>query len=158
MTQEKIKIAVASDHAGFILKQAIYEFLTNFSEFDSESFKLTEVLNYGTFSQEKPVDYPNFAQKISKDLLLEKINRGILVCGTGIGVSVSANRFKGIRAALCQSPFESRLSREHNNSNILCLGAWIVPIKLAQEIITVWLNTSFKKQRHERRLNLIDKL
>lgn len=148
---KKNTLAIASDHAGFLLKEQLCKFIRN-----SLEYKSLEVLDYGTSSSEDPVDYPDFAQRVCRAILSQEVERAILVCGTGIGVSISANRFRGIRAALCQSPFETKLSREHNDSNVLCLGAWILSEKLAKELLRIWLKTPFEGKRHQRRLDLIE--
>ena len=107
------KICIASDHAGYVLKEKIKDYLIN---------KSISFIDIGPFSQVS-VDYPDYAKKVSKRLLLQKSDVGILVCGSGTGMAITANKFKGIRAAQCYSRTSTILSREHNNSNIICLGS-----------------------------------
>ncbi len=143
-----MKIAIGSDHAGYLLKEKIKEFL-------SESN--LEFTDYGTFKEDS-CDYPEFAYKVTTAVMQESYDRGILICGTGIGMSITANKVKGIRAALVHSEETAQLSRLHNDANVLCLGARITPADLAIEIVNTWLNTSFEGGRHERRTQLITKL
>lgn len=138
-------IGIGSDHGGFELKEVLKKFL-------DENY---EIKDYGCFS-EKSVDYPDIAKSLCKELLDGKIDRGILICGTGIGMSITANRFKGIRATLCNDLFSAKMSRRHNNSNVLCLGGRILGKELAKEIVKVWLTEPFDGDRHLRRLNKID--
>ena len=122
-------IGLASDHAGYPLKAHIYQFL-------KEKYIIKD---YGCANAVDSVDYPSFAQAVCEDLIEVKIQRGLLVCGSGVGMSLAANRFKGIRAVLCQDLLTARLSREHNNANVLCLGNWLVTAKLSEEILNIWL-------------------
>ena len=138
-----MNIYIASDHAGYQLKQEIIE---NYSEF----------IDLGTNSNNS-VDYPDYAKKIANKILEDKINsKGILICGTGIGMSISANRFKGIRAALCHSSEFAELSRKHNNSNILVLPGRYINLNEALNCVKLFLNTQFSLGRHLNRLNKID--
>lgn len=142
-------IAIGCDHGGFELKEKIVEFLK------SKSYELTD---FGTYSEES-VDYPVYAKKVAEAILDENnpCKRGILVCGTGIGISITANKYKGIRAALCHDKDSARLTREHNNSNIVALGGRIVDHKLALEIVEIFLNTEFSNdERHIRRIEMIE--
>ncbi len=138
-------IAIASDHAGIRLKKIVKEFL------DEKSMKYED---YGTDSAES-VDYPDFAEKISREILRGNIERGILICGTGIGMSIVANKFPGIRAALCNDLFTAKMSRMHNDANVLVIGGRIVGDDLAKEIVKVWFDTKFEGGRHLRRLEKI---
>lgn len=142
------KIILGSDHAGFKLKEKIKSYLLD------KGFYIKDV---GTFSNES-CDYPEFAYLVAKNVSEGKYKRGILICKTGIGNSIVANRFKGVRAALCYNLKASRLSREHNDANILVLGADFVSSNLAKRILNVWLNTPFLGGRHKRRLNKIKKI
>jgi ribose 5-phosphate isomerase B len=147
---DKIKIAIGSDHAGFSLKEEIKQLL------EEEGFEYEDM---GTDST-KSVDYPDFAYKLANSVASGKYERGILICGTGIGMSISANKIKGIRAALCHDVFSARASRNHNNSNILTMGSRIIGPGLAREITKVWLSSNFDAGRHERRvgkINLIER-
>jgi ribose 5-phosphate isomerase B len=142
------RIAIASDHAGFEYKEKIKLFLHQIG-FDSEDF--------GTYSIES-VDYPDYAHLVSDIISQSKYNRGILICGTGIGMSITANKHKGIRAAVCESVEAAKLSRMHNDANILCLGARITPRERVEEIIKVFLNTKFEGGRHQKRIEKIHKI
>ncbi|MCM8800019.1 MAG: ribose 5-phosphate isomerase B [Candidatus Omnitrophica bacterium] len=145
----KIKrIVLGSDHAGFKLKERLKIYLLK------RGFYVKDV---GTFSNES-CDYPEFAYLVAKDVSEGRYKRGILICKTGIGNSIVANRFKGVRAALCYNLKATQLSREHNDSNILVLGADFVSSNLAIRILNVWLNTPFLGGRHKRRLNKIKKI
>ena len=139
------KICIASDHAGYELKEKIKDYLIN---------KSISVIDIGPFSQ-TPVDYPDYAKKVSKRLLLQKSDAGILVCGSGTGMSITANKFKGIRAAQCYSKSSTILSREHNNCNIICLGSRLLKYEDAFKYVTHFLNTKFKEGRHQKRINKI---
>ncbi|MCA1927200.1 MAG: ribose 5-phosphate isomerase B [Calditerrivibrio sp.] len=143
-----MKICMASDHGGFELKNIILKYLQS---------KGYNILDLGTDSIDS-VDYPDFAIKAVKSILNKECSRGIIMCGTGIGISISANRFPGIRAALCWDSLTAKLSRQHNNSNILAMGGRLIGVELAKEIVDVWLNTEFDGGRHEGRINKIDEL
>lgn len=138
-------IAIASDHAGIRLKKIIKELLEKMSVKHDD---------YGTDSSES-VDYPDFAEKISREVLRGKVDRGILICGTGIGMSIVANKFPGIRAALCNDLFTAKMSRMHNDANVLVIGGRIVGDDLAKEIVKIWLDTEFEGGRHMCRLEKI---
>ena len=139
-------IAIASDHAGFGMKNFLIEELKDSILFD----------DLGCHSPES-CDYPIFAQDLSKQILLKKYNFGVLLCGSGIGVSIVANRFEGIRAALCHSKDFARLAREHNNANVLCLPARFVSDANAIEIVTEFLGTRFSNDpKHQKRIDIID--
>lgn len=140
-----MKIAIGSDHGGYELKQYIKEFLSN---------KNIEFVDYGTDSEES-VDYPEFGHKTAKAVADGKCVRGIVCCGTGIGISISANKVPGIRCALCTDGYSARMSREHNNANMLALGGRVVGKDLALEIVDIWINTEFQGGRHERRVGKI---
>jgi len=139
------KICIASDHAGYVLKEKIKDYLIN---------KSISLIDIGPFSQVS-VDYPDYAKKVSKRLLLQKSDVGILVCGSGTGMAITANKFKGIRAAQCYSRTSTILSREHNNSNIICLGSRMLKYKDAIKYVTYFLSTKFKGGRHQKRINKI---
>ena len=140
-----MKIVIASDHGGYVLKEKLFKHLS----------RDYEVLNLGTNSEES-CDYPIYAKRAVNVLLNEGYDRAILICGTGIGMAIAANRFKGVRAANVFNTDCARLSREHNNSNVLTLGARIIDENLAKEIVDVWLNTDFLGERHQRRINMLD--
>jgi len=142
-------IAIASDHAGYKMKVDIKNFL------EHNEYK---VLDLGTKSEES-VDYPDYAQKLCKNILEKKAEIGILICGTGIGMSIAANRFKNIRAALCHNKTTAEMARLHNNANVLCLGARIIDYKTAKECIETFLKTDFEDNgRHARRICKIDNI
>lgn len=143
------KILIASDHAGYALKEKLRPYLEKKLSF--------QVRDLGTYSDER-CDYPVFAYELAKKVSTKKYNFGILICKTGIGNSIIANRLPGVRAALCYNVKAARLSREHNDSNILILGSTFVNEGLAKRILNVWLNTKFLGGRHSRRLNQIKKI
>lgn len=140
-----MKIAIGCDHGGLDLKNLIAVRL------EEEGF---EIRDMGTFSEES-VDYPDFSNKVCQCVRSGECERGILICGTGIGMSIAANRYREIRAALCHEAFTARMSREHNDANILCLGARVVGTEVALDIVRVWATTEFAGGRHQRRLDLL---
>lgn len=139
------EILIGSDHGGFKLKQEIIKYLNELGH---------HVQDCGCYSEES-CDYPDIAQQVAKEVL-KTGNRAILICGTGIGMSIAANRFKGIRASHCTDTFTARMTRMHNNSNILCLGERITGTGLALDIVEIWLNTEFEGGRHSRRINKLE--
>lgn len=141
-------ILIASDHAGFALKEKLKPFLER---------KGLKVRDLGAYSDQR-CDYPQFAASLAKEISREKFKRGVLICKSGIGDSIVANRFPGVRAALCCNLKAARLSREHNDSNVLVLGSAFVSQNLAKRIIDVWLNSEFQGGRHQRRLNQIKRI
>ena len=141
-----MKIAIGSDHGGFLLKEEINKNL------DSSG---VDYVDFGVFD-EKPYDYPAIAMRVVEEILNDRVDRGILLCGTGIGMSIQANRFIGIRAALCYSEYTAEMSRKHNNSNILVLGGRAIDKDLAIKILNIWLSTDFEGGKHERRIKKID--
>jgi ribose 5-phosphate isomerase B len=143
-----MKIAIGSDHAGFVLKQKIKDYLLQ---------KNIEVLDEGTIDDHS-VDYPDFAKAVCSEVVTRDVDKGILVCFTGIGMSITANKFRGIRAALVGSVENARLSREHNNANVLCLAAKDTAIELALEIVETFVNTEFAGGRHQRRVDKIKEI
>ena len=141
-------IALGADHAGYLLKEKIKKYLTD---------KKLEFKDYGTFKLDS-CDYPEFGYKVSQAVVTQEANVGILVCGTGIGMCITANKIKGIRAALANDVETAQLSRLHNDANVLCLSGRNLEEDIATEIVETWLNTSFGGGRHEGRLNLITQL
>ena len=139
-------IIIASDHAGFLMKEKIKIFL-NKSKIKS--------LDLGTFSEER-VDYPDYAKKLALSVK-KKSSFGILICGSGIGVSIAANRFKKIRAAVCYNQLSASLARKHNNANVLCLGARLISLKNVQKIVYTFISTKFEGGRHINRVKKLDK-
>ena len=142
------KIMIASDHGGFELKEMLRPFLEN---------KGIEVVDGGCYGQES-VDYPEFGIKVAKAVVTKEVEAGIIICGTGIGISISANRIKGARASLCHSVEYAKLTRLHNNSNILALGGRFNSDESAKAIVQEWLSTEYEGGRHENRVKLIDSL
>ncbi len=142
------KIIIGSDHGGFSLKEKIKSFLKK------KSFRVKDL---GAYSIER-CDYPMIAYDLAKEVSRGRYKQGILICKTGIGNSIVANKLSGVRAALCYNVKAARLSREHNDSNILVLGATFVKADSAKRILNVWLNTKFLGGRHKRRLNQIKKI
>tara|TARA_B110000971_G_scaffold214267_1_gene246112 strand:+ start:518 stop:955 length:438 start_codon:yes stop_codon:yes gene_type:complete len=139
------KICIASDHAGYDLKEKIKDNLIK---------KSISVIDLGPFSKDS-VDYPDYAKKVAKRLILKKSDAGILVCGSGTGMAITANKFKGIRAAQCYNKNSTILSRQHNNSNIICLGSRMLKYKEAFKYVTYFLYTKFESGRHQKRVNKI---
>ena len=143
------KIIIASDHAGFALKEKLKSYL-------EKSLRL-KVKDIGTHSLDS-CDYPLYAYALAKEVSQGRFSRGILICKTGIGNSITANKLPRVRAALCYNVTAAKLSREHNDSNILVLGSYFVDAPLAKRITNVWLKTKFAGGRHARRLNEIRKI
>ena len=140
-----MKIAIGNDHAGVDLKNKIINHLTALGH---------QVANFGTDTAER-TDYPLYAEKVVQAVLSEKAVRGILICGSGVGMCISANKFHGIRAVVCSEPYSAVMSRRHNNSNVLCLGARVVGDELAFMIIDDWLASDFEGGQHQQRLDII---
>jgi len=143
-----MKIAIGCDHAGFELKEDLRVYLRE---------RGVEVLDLGS-PDGSPVDYPEMGMAVAEKISTGAIPRGILICGTGIGMSVVANRFRGVRAALCHDLYTARMSREHNDSNVLVLGGRLFVKKIAREIVGVWLEAEFLGGNHQRRLDQIARL
>jgi ribose 5-phosphate isomerase B len=143
-----MRVAVGSDHAGFELKEKVKHYLAQHG---------IELEDFGTLSTDS-VDYPDYAEKVARAVQDGRAERGILMCGTGIGVSIAANKLQGIRAALASEPEVARLSREHNDANVLCLPARYLDPGKAGEIVKTWLETPFQHGRHERRIEKIREL
>ena len=137
-----MKVALGADHRGFALKEGLKRWLTARGH---------EVIDFGTMSADR-VDYPDYAFRVARAVARRQAERGILICSTGIGMSIAANKARGVRAALADSVRQARLSREHNDANVLCLGAGFVSVALARRIVGVWLRTGFAGGRHSRRL------
>ena len=137
-----MNIAVGSDHAGLRLKKEIMKHLEE---------KAVSFTDFGTFTEES-CDYPDYALKVAEEVASGNFTYGILICGTGIGISIAANKVRGIRAALCSDTFSAHASREHNNANILAMGERVVGTGLALDIVDTFLNSSFQGGRHEKRI------
>ena len=142
-----MKIAIGSDHGGYLLKEDIKKYLSK-SKIGSKDF--------GAYREES-VDYPDIGKKVAKAVASKKFKFGILVCGTGLGMSMVANRVKGIRAALCHNVYTAKMSRAHNDANILCLGGRVLKKALALKIVEAFLKTPFEGGRHLRRVRKIEK-
>ena len=142
-----MKISIGSDHGGFSLKEELIVALKE---------KNIEIIDQGTYNLDS-VDYPLFAEKVSKDVQSKTSDFGVLICTTGIGMCISANKFKGIRAALVNNLDSAVLTRQHNNSNIICLGAKYLNKKEAVELVEAFIQTKFDGGRHERRIEIIGK-
>ena len=138
-------IVIASDHAGFSLKESIKK------ELKKRNFK---ILDLGTKNKNKSVDYPMYAKKLAKKI--NSKNYGILVCGSGIGMSIASNRFRNVRSALTNSIKASKLSRQHNNANVICLGSRMISKKIATQCVLSFLSTEFEGGRHSRRVKLLN--
>ena len=143
-----MKIIIGADHGGYELKAHLVNWLTN-NNYD--------FVDAGTYSEDS-CDYPDVASQVSKRVSNKEFDRGILLCGSGIGVTIVANKFKNIRAALCCNPDIARLSREHNNANILTLGGRFIDKTTGEQILQIWLTTKFQGARHQRRLDKLNML
>ena len=139
------KVSLSSDHAGFNLKENIKKFLTK---------KKIKVIDLGP-KNDKSVDYPDYAKRVARNVSSKKSNIGIIVCGSGTGMAMSANKFKKIRAAVCYNKASTRLSRQHNNANIMALGARLTKKVDAMKLVNVFLNTKFEGGRHLRRIKKV---
>ena len=140
-----MRIGIGNDHSAVEMKREVMKFLQDLGY---------EVINYGTDSTES-CDYPVYGEKVGQAVASKEVDLGILICGTGVGISLAANKVTGIRAVVCSEPYSARLSRQHNNTNILALGARVVGIELAKMIIEEWLNAEFEGGRHQRRVDMI---
>jgi ribose 5-phosphate isomerase B len=138
-------IALGADHAGFELKEALKAWLID---------QGYHVLDLGTHSGES-VDYPDYAVQVAMAVADQKVERGLLVCGTGIGMAITANKIPGVRAALCSDLYTARMSREHNDANVLALGGRLMGAEMAVDILRLWLETGFAGGRHARRVDKI---
>ena len=136
-------IALGCDHGGFALKQTVKKYLEE---------KGLEYKDYGTYIEES-CDYPSYGEAVAKAIVNGECDRGIIICGTGIGISIAANKVKGIRAALCHNEFTAQMCREHNNAQILSMGARVLEEDMALRIVDTFLNTEFAGGRHETRVN-----
>lgn len=140
-----MRVAIGSDHAGFEMKESLKEYVKSLGH---------EVEDFGAPSSD-PVDYPDIGYRVAKDVASGRFDRGVLICGTGIGMSIVANKVPGVRAALVGDVATARLAREHNDANVLTLGARIIRLESAREIVRVFLETGFAGGRHARRLEKI---
>ncbi|MFO7881822.1 MAG: ribose 5-phosphate isomerase B [Kosmotogaceae bacterium] len=141
-----MKIAIGSDHAGFDLKEHVKEYFKK---------KEIDIIDYGT-DNDRSVDYPDYGKKVAKAVQSGEVDRGIVICGTGIGMSMVTNKYRNIRAALCLYPKMAEMARRHNNANVLAMGGRLVAHQLALDIVEVFLNTDFDGGKHKRRVEKID--
>ena len=148
MNEKKTSIIIGCDHAAFGMKEMVKNYLVE---------KGVEVKDVGTFDTDS-VDYTDFGIEVASAVSSKEFERGILICGTGIGMSIVANKFPGVRAALCSDLFSASMSRRHNDANILVLGGRVIGDVLALEIVKTWLETPFEGGRHQRRLDKMDEI
>lgn len=145
-----MRIAIGADHAAFHMKEQLVSFLQDLGR---------EVVDFGSRSFDPQDDYPDFSVKVARAVSAGQCDLGIVLCGTGVGASITANKVPGIRAALCHDTVSAKTSRSHTNANVLCLGARVIGLELAKEIVTDWLATDFSNgERHHRRLAKIEAL
>lgn len=135
-----MKIGIGNDHTSVALKREITEYLETLGH---------EVVNYGTDAQES-CDYPMYGKKVACSVRDGDVDRGILICGTGVGISLAANKVNGIRAVVCSEPYSAKLSKEHNDTNVLAFGSRVVGSEMAKMIVEAWLNAEFEGGRHQR--------
>jgi len=140
-----MKVGIGNDHVAVEMKQEIIAYLEQQGH---------EVVDYGTNTKES-CDYPVYGAKVANAVVNKEVDCGILICGTGVGMSIAANKVKGIRAVVCSEPYSAKLSKEHNNTNILCFGARVIGVELAKMIVFEWINAKFQGDRHQRRLDMI---
>lgn len=140
-----MKIGIANDHSAVDMKNEVVAYL------ESQGH---EVVNYGTDSYES-TDYPVWGEKVANAVACGEVDRGVAICGTGLGISLAANKVHGIRACVCSEPYTAKYSRLHNNCNVICFGARVIGIELAKMILDEFMNTEFEGGRHERRVDLI---
>ena len=140
-----MKIGIGNDHAALEMKNQVMEYLEE---------KGYEVINYGTNTPES-CNYPEFGEKVGRAVVSGEVDCGILICGTGVGISLAANKVKGVRAVVCSEPYSAKLSKQHNNTNILAFGARVVGSELAKMIIDEWLGAEFEGGRHQTRVDMI---
>jgi ribose 5-phosphate isomerase B len=141
-----MRIAVGSDHRGFNLRAKILELLTNLGQ---------DVVDMGTRDREESVDYPDVAATVAEKVSKGEVDRGILICGTGLGMSIVANKFPGVRAAPCHDDLTAEMSRRHNDLNVLCLSGDMLGERLVDRLVEIWLKTDFEGGRHARRVQKI---
>ncbi|AGR41316.1 ribose 5-phosphate isomerase B [Spiroplasma taiwanense] len=139
-----MKIAIGSDHVGFILKEPIKKWLIELGY---------QVVDLGADSEER-TDYPIYGKKVADVVAKNEVNLGIIFCGTGVGISLAANKVDGIRAVVCSEPYSAKLSKEHNNTNILSMGSRVIGLELAKMIIKEWIDAEFEGGRHQKRIEM----
>ena len=140
-----MRIGIGNDHSGVEMKREIVKFLQEQGH---------EVVNYGT-DESARCDYPIYGEKVGRAVASGEVDRGILICGTGLGISLAANKVRGVRAVVCSEPCTARLSRQHNDANVLAFGARIIGIEMAKMIVETWLSTEFEGGRHQRRVDMV---
>ena len=140
-----MKIVIGNDHAAVEMKDEVVAYLKE---------KGYEVVNYGTDTHES-CNYPEYGEKVGRAVVAGEVDLGILICGTGVGISLAANKVKGVRAVVCSEPYSARLSRQHNNTNVLAFGARVIGIEMAKMIIDEWLDAGFMGGRHQTRVDMI---
>ncbi len=143
-----MKLAIASDHGGYDLKREIIQFL------EKNKINVTDLGNQSGES----VDYPDYAEKVASLVSQGQVDAGILVCGTGIGMSIAANKFKGVRAAVVSDIYSAQMTKAHNNANVLCLGGRVSNPEEARELVRIWMETPYEGGRHEKRLQMIRRI
>ena len=143
-----LKIAIGSDHVGLELKPVIVDYLKELGH---------EVEDFGAYTKER-TDYPIYGVKVAEAVVKGGYDCGIVMCGTGVGISIAANKVKGIRAVVCSEPYSAKLSKEHNNTNILAFGSRVVGSELAKMIVKEWLDAKFEGGRHSKRVNMLDNM
>ena len=140
-----MKLAIGNDHAAYEMKLEIKEYL---------EAKGHEVIDFGTHSTES-CNYPEFGEAVGKAVANKEVDGGVLICGTGIGISISANKVKGVRAAVCSEPVSAALTKKHNNANVIAFGARIVGIEMAKAIVDAWLEAEYEGGRHQKRIDMM---
>lgn len=143
-----MKLALGSDHVGWELKQEINEYLQSLGH---------EIVDFGAYSSER-TNYPTYGKKVAEEVAAGHFDGGVLICGTGVGISISANKVKGIRAVVCSEPYTAKLSKQHNNTNIVAFGSRVVGIDLAKMIVKEWLEASYEGGRHAKRVQMISEI
>ena len=143
-----MKIAIGNDHVALEMKLEIKDYLSS---------KGYDVIDVGTHTSER-CDYPIYGEKVANMVVAKEADCGILICGTGVGISLSANKVNGIRACVCSEPYSAKLSKEHNNTNILAFGARVIGIETAKMIVDMWLDAEFEGGRHQRRIDMITEI
>ncbi|AMB92716.1 ribose 5-phosphate isomerase B [Aerococcus christensenii] len=143
-----MKIAIGGDHVGQLLKPEIIEFLKKLGH---------EVKDFGTYTTER-TDYPIYAKQVAESVVNGEYDKGVLICGTGVGISIAANKVKGVRAVCCSEPYSAKLSRQHNDTNILAFGSRVVGLELAKMIVEEWLSAEYEGGRHAKRVEMISEI
>ncbi|MBO0423149.1 ribose 5-phosphate isomerase B [Enterococcus plantarum] len=143
-----MKLAIGNDHVGFELKPIIVDYLKELGH---------EVQDFGAYSSER-TDYPLYGKKVAEEVASGNVDAGILICGTGVGISIAANKVKGIRAVVCSEPYSAKLSKEHNNTNVVAFGSRVVGSELAKMIVKEWLEATFEGGRHGKRVEMMQQM